>query len=990
MTQARYENLKRVFHGAVDLPPDQRAEFVARECGSDATLRAEVENLLREHDAAEGFLDHPVRVTAVPDGPLEAPGAESLRFASYSVLRTLGRGGMGVVYLAQQDGTERTVALKVIRAGLATPGALKRFAFEAQVLGRLNHAGIAQIYEAGTADTGQGPQPYFAMELVDGVPITDHARSKDLPLPQRLALLAQVCDAVEYAHVKGVIHRDLKPGNILVDKAGQVKVLDFGVARATTPAPDSGATHQPSQLTEPGQLVGTLPYMSPEQIAGDPDDLDTRSDVYALGVIGYELLADKPAFAVDRLPPLEAARLVKETEPAPLSSFSKVYRGDIETVIAKAMDKDRARRYQSAAALAADIRRYLNDEPVEARPASAWYQARKFARRNKALVTGFVATLLVLTGATVSISILAHRERAARLDSQNAAATAATALESAERSAREVLKQESEAARQAGIARTVLSFMLEDWAESIDPQKGGPDVLVRDMLDGVAARISGAMAGEPEAAATLHLTVGRMYAQLALFPKAEEHIRESVSLRKLFEASNSAPLSEAENYLGQILMEQHRFSEAREVHERVLSRRREELGELNPDTLVSRKNLAEVALSEGHVDDAVIELRAIAELAPSVFGDNSRRTWKALAALGDALAEQGHTRDALQILRRALDGQRSLYGPDHPDALATLNSCAVAVHELGDLQNAEGLYRDLLERCRRVYTAESLQTLRAMLGLGTVLADCRKFDEAAQVLTSACDEFKRRFGPSGDEVLTTLGWLAQVRRELGQLETAETLERTRLAGCTAKYGESHPQTLYAANGLVGILIVAKRPDEALGLAESTLSRVNEGPGIESPVGQAVLQNLVLAGLDSGRFEQVREYATRLVKLRDREGGPGDLGAVEARLLFMAILGRVGRADKADLIAQETLTALRRDHPDDAMSIGRVLLGCGTAFLRSGDFVRSEPMLLGALEQAERSNQTGDLKERCTQTLVELYERSGRGESAEKYRSMLAR
>jgi tetratricopeptide (TPR) repeat protein/predicted Ser/Thr protein kinase len=330
------------------------------------------------------------------------------RIGPYKVLGFLGSGGMGVVYLAEQEKPRRQVALKVMKPGTANPLRLRRFEYEAHVLGRLEHSGIARIYEAGTADTGQGHQPFFAMELIQGQPLTAYANANKLDTRERLGLLIRVCQAVQYAHQQGVIHRDLKPANVLVDKDGQPKVLDFGVARFS--ADDLGWT---TLQTEMGQLIGTMSYMSPEQATADPGQVDWRSDVYTLGVLGYELLAGRLPLDLRSKPAPVAIQLVREEEPAPLGSINKAYRGDLATVVAKALDKDKTRRYQSAQDLAADLERYLRNEPVTARPAGTVYHLRKLAQRNKALVSAAVLLFLALTGGSWlwAVAVL-QRERA--------------------------------------------------------------------------------------------------------------------------------------------------------------------------------------------------------------------------------------------------------------------------------------------------------------------------------------------------------------------------------------------------------------------------------------------------------------------------------------------------------------------------------------------------------------------------------------------------
>jgi tetratricopeptide (TPR) repeat protein/predicted Ser/Thr protein kinase len=393
------------------------------------------------------------------------------RLGHYRIVRKIAEGGMGAVYEAEQENPRRTVALKVVRAGFASEELLRRFQHEAQILGRLHHPGIAQVFEAGTAPTASGPQPFFAMELVDGEPLTEYAQRHRLDVRGRLELMVQICDAVHHAHQKGVIHRDLKPANILVDARGQPKILDFGVARAT----DSDVRNATLQ-TDVGQLLGTLPYMSPEQVAADPLELDTRSDVYALGVILYELLSGQRPYDLSAKMIHEAARVIRETDPVPISSIDRVFRGDVEIIVEKALEKDKTRRYASAAELASDIQRHLRDEPIVARPASTIYQLRKFARRNKVVVLSASAVFVALVA-----GLIASRRQAVR--AMAAENLARQRLVDVDQALGQVEAKRKEAEANFGLARDAVARYLENVSDNAELKAHGLEPLRKHLLE---------------------------------------------------------------------------------------------------------------------------------------------------------------------------------------------------------------------------------------------------------------------------------------------------------------------------------------------------------------------------------------------------------------------------------------------------------------------------------------------------------------------------
>ncbi|MCG8406939.1 MAG: protein kinase [Phycisphaerales bacterium] len=416
-TRNRWQSVGAIFYEALAMSPADRVKLLADRCGDNGALRTEVESLLQSHDRLS---DSFMQIDGHGGWRESSPTADEcdqfvgVRIGQYIIRTVINRGGMGTVFLAAQEQPRRDVALKLMKNSIASRSELKRFEFESQILARLKHPNIAQVYDAGThavdAVTGRG-LPYFVMEYVPGAkPITKFAAESQLSIPARLELYALVCDAVHHGHLRDVIHRDLKPSNIIVDKDGVVKIIDFGVAKLTDADPAGTTMH-----TGSGDLLGTLPYMSPEQCGANPDDLDKRSDVYALGVVLYELLCGRLPYDVNQKSVVEVAKTIQDQPPRKLSAVSRVLRGDVETIVAKTLAKEQKLRYQSAEELSQDLHRYLNNRPILARPPTSLYRLRKFVQRNPGKVSTAAAAAFTIAF-TLTLSIVGYIRESRRAE----------------------------------------------------------------------------------------------------------------------------------------------------------------------------------------------------------------------------------------------------------------------------------------------------------------------------------------------------------------------------------------------------------------------------------------------------------------------------------------------------------------------------------------------------------------------------------------------
>ncbi len=837
MSESRSDRLQRQFHAACDLAVEEQSRLLERECGDDPELLRELCELLAEDRRGHPSLEQPA-IEQVEIPTAADPQALPERIGRYRVLRHLGTGGMGVVYEAEQERPRRRVALKVIRPGLASVDHLRRFEHEAQVLGWLDHPGIARIYEAGTADTGHGPQPFFAMELIDGLPLNEYAARERLDLGARLELFARVCDALHHAHQKGIVHRDLKPANILVDATGQPRVLDFGVARVTDV--DLMTT---TARTRTGELIGTLRYMSPEQVAADPSQIDSRSDVYALGVIAYELLAGRPPYELDRALIHEAARIILEVEPGRLSEVDRSLAGDVETIVAKALEKDKERRYASAEELSSDIRRSLRNEPIVARAPSALYQLSKFARRNRALVAGFAGVFAALLLGLVASLVLYLEMRAA----WRAETESRMRAQDAERGA---LEQAAAARRAALTAGRVRDFLLGMFELSEPEQARGRSLTAKELLDRGSQEIMSGLPDEPEVEATLLNTLGRVYMSLGLYEPAARHLDRSRALLEELHPEGCPDLAECLFRRGEVHHYLLQLDDAERLYRRALDMRRALFADVHPDIARSLDLLGRLLKDRGEHEAARPLLDAALAMRLRLYGDRHREVMQSHISLAMLLFSQGELDEAARFFDQAIVLCEGLPGEQDPAMPQLLFNLGVVKRSQGNLEQAGQLQEQALVLSREVFDGKHRYVALVLRELATVaylqgrLSDSQAlagealdvFEEAdpergavldllAQMQQTRGDErdaaarFEQAIASlreSGNEaqLSITLNNFAVALRDWGRLEEAEATIREAVNLERGVHGELHVNMSHRQSNLAQILVLQGRLEEA--------------------------------------------------------------------------------------------------------------------------------------------------------------------------------
>jgi serine/threonine protein kinase len=1000
---------KSLFLAASDLAdPAERAAFLERECGPDSDLRARVEALLRANDAAPlpvaggqkpGFLEKPgFYADAQPEtedygDPAARVGA--ILAGKYKLVEEIGEGGMGTVFMAQQtEPVKRAVAVKIIKAGMDSRAVLARFEAERQALAMMDHPNIAKVLDAGTVGDseprpigsgqdsplpiGRGSgRPFFVMELVKGTPITRYCDEHRLTPRQRLELFVPVCQAIQHAHQKGIIHRDIKPSNVLVamyDDRPVPKVIDFGVAKA------AGQTLTDKTLmTGFGALVGTPEYMSPEQASLNNLDIDTRSDVYSLGVLLYELLTgttpvDKKSLGKAAI--LEILRIVREveaprpsaklstidtlpsvaanrgTEPAKLSRLMK---GELDWLVLKALEKDRTRRYETANALARDIQRYLADEVVEARPPSVRYRVSKFVRRHKGQVIAASLVLLALLAGITGTTIGLFQAESARRDEAQQRAAAEKAAEAESLAKRDAETRRQEAERNLAFAKKGNEILGSVFA-GLDPNANYATVAelrnaLRDNLNKAVKDLEGSAIGEPLEVAAMQDTLGRSLCGLGEGFLAVEVLQKALATFKAKlgpddtdTLTSMIDLAWAYQHIGQV-------PKAVTLYEETLAKCKAKFGPDHLDTLHSMNNLAiayrangQIAQSVTLLEETFVKLKAKPDLKHPelLFGvmDNLARAYEA----------NGQLAKAMPLFEEALAKTKAKFGPDHPSTLICMSHLAFAYLSSGQVARAVPLFEESLEKRKAQLGPDHPNTLASMDSLALAYQASGQLAKAVPLFEEALAKQKAKLGPDHPDTLGSMYNLAGAYRDSGQLAKAVPLYEETLEKHKAKLGPDHPNTLLSMNNLAAAYWKLKRLNRSIPLFEEALKRQEKQLGRQHPDTLLSLANLGVNYRDAGRLVEAIPLLEEALEKMKAKLGPDQPDMLSCMNNLAGAYKDSGQPAKSVPLLEETLekrkAKLGPDHPDTLETMNNLAV----AYQESGQLTKAMPLIEETLEK----------------------------------------
>jgi eukaryotic-like serine/threonine-protein kinase len=811
---------------------NEMAAYLDQVCAGNDDLRKQIDALLNANFTNPGFLEQPAGLlTSATEGLLpEAQAPESvpgLNGASpvigpYKLIEEIGEGGMGTVYMAQQtEPVKRLVALKVIKPGMDSRSVIARFEAERQALALMDHPNIAKVFDAGTTATGR---PYFAMELGKGVPLTKYCDDHHLAVKERLKLFIPVCQAIQHAHQKGIIHRDIKASNVLValfDGEPVPKVIDFGVAKA------SGL-----QLTEKtlvtgfGAVVGTLEYMSPEQAELNQLDVDTRSDVYSLGVLLYELLTGTTPLDRKRMQSaavLEMLRIIREVEPPrPSTRLSTMedtalvaanrgleprklhglVRGELDWIVMKALEKDRKRRYETASGLADDVRHYLNNEPVAAGPPSSWYRLRKLAWRNRVAVLAASG----VAGALVAGSAVATWQAVRATDAERAALIAlgekelARVNEARQRGIAD--RNEQTAVARESETEAVLEFVENKVFAAARPEGVdgglGHSVSLRNAVEAALPFVASSFADQPLIEARLRITLGSSFQYLGDYKIAAEQAQAALAIYTKHRGPDHPDTLTAMHSLALSYVGLKRYADALKLQEQVLTLRRTKLGADHPETLSTMHSLANSLYRLQKNNDALELYEQTLALKKAKLGPDHPETLKTMNGLANAYSAADRPFDCLKLREETLALQKKKLGLDHPDTLISMYNLAIEYQQLGRPSDALKLREQTFSLQRAKLGLDHPSTFLTMSALVLSYRSMQRFAEASKLCEEAIAHTKARWGPDHPQTLDCITSLAWVYADQGRHPEAFNLLKQALLGQRAKTGLNGPDTLERA------------------------------------------------------------------------------------------------------------------------------------------------------------------------------------------------
>jgi len=865
---ARWERVQLLFHAAAELPEAERGDFLRAECGGDHGLLEQTLALLAADAEGSGFLD--AGIAAAAEKVLQHPEvAWPLReFGPYRITGVLGEGGMGVVYRAHRADLSSDVAVKVLRDALLSPSRRERFTFEQRALAQLNHPAIARLYDAGAMSDGA---PWFAMELVEGVPITDYCRAHGLSIEARLRLFREVCGAVEHAHAHALLHRDLKPSNLLVRADGQVRLLDFGIAKSLETLVDS------DELTRTGLRLMTPAYAAPEQVRGGP--LGVRTDIYSLGVILYELLAGRLPFDLEGLTPSEAATVLTEQEPKrpstvardPLAGASRAAWNDLDVLCLTAMHRDESRRYRTVDALIRDLDRFLSDEPLEARADSFRYRAGKFLHRHRAAVFAGVAAFVVLV---TMVAFYTARLTASR----------------------------NEARAEAQRARRIETFMTGLFAGG-DPAAGPSDTLRVITLVDRGARDAKNLSAEPEVQADLEATLGGIYQAWGRLDQADSMLSMSWEHRQ--SSAHATPGDRARSLMALALLRsaQERHDEAESLAGRALALAKGGEPPGGPLVAEATATLGQVLENRGSYFAADSVLTEAVRLMSS-SGNATAERIEAETELANTRYYLGRLAEADSINRRVALLTPLVYGPRHPNVANDLINLGSYQQQIGHYPQAESLFRQALEISRGWYGDDHQLTAACLTDLARALVYQQRFDEAAKLLEQALAVQQRIVGPRSPEVAGTLSSMADIALYRDRYEEALALFGRAAEIYREAYGSHHPRLAITLSNLGSTEMQRKRDREAeRWFRESIEAYAGAVPANNLDVGITRIK-LGRALLHQRRYAEAERETLAGYRIVSAQADPGISFLVAARKDLVADYEELGRPADADRFRKE--------------------------------------------------------------------------------------